>query len=177
MTNKQYFQFMFRDERLWVGLLLIPVTLAFYFVPGMVQRQSGDVFPMFLFTYVLVLLYFVFLWARGGFKKGRRSRHAFAVYLTLCLISCFALNKCIGIFAVSTDWWAITLGVCCINNIAYGFKEVFPPVVRTIMAFILGVSTCCFLYLMFCMLPTCFIGAIGMIVLGIGGMYSFRCCF
>ncbi|OMP78941.1 XrtN system VIT domain-containing protein [[Flexibacter] sp. ATCC 35208] len=169
MTNKQYFQFMFRDERLWVGLLLIPVTLGFYFFPRMVQSQSEDTFPLFLLIYVSVLLYFVFLWGKGGFKKGRRSRNAFAVYLTLCLISCFALNKCMEIFAVSTDWWAITLGVCCINNIAYGFKEGFPPVVRTIMAFILGVSTCCFLYLMFCMLPTCIIGAIGMIVFGIGG--------
>ncbi|WP_343670268.1 XrtN system VIT domain-containing protein [Chitinophaga sp.] len=168
MTNTQYFQFMFRDVRLWVGLILIPVALGFYFGAGFALNGSGDSFGLFLANYVILQLYFIFLWATGGFKKGRRSRNSFAVYLTLCLISCFCLNREFEIFSVSTDWWAAILALCCINNIAYGFKEGFPPLVRTIMAFILGISTCCFLYLVFCLLPICVVGAIGGLFFGIG---------
>jgi XrtN system VIT domain protein len=169
MINKQYFQFMLRDSRLWVGLVLIVVSLGFYFLPGILHSSPNDNFSFFLMNYILLQLYFIYLWVGGNLRRGRRGRNTFAVYLTLCLISCFLLNKDFVIFAKSTDWWAVTLTVCCINNIAYGFKEVFPPLVRTIMAFVLGISTCCFLYLTFCLLPICFYGGIGMLFFGIGG--------
>lgn len=168
MTNKQYFQFMFRDARLWVGLSLIFVSLGCYFASDIFQPNTDDYFSLFMANYILLQLYFIYLWGGGNFKKGRKGRNTFAVYLTLCLISCFSLNKSVEIFSVSTDWWAVTLGLCCVNYIAYAFKEVLPPLLRTLMAFILGISTCCFLYLTFCLLPACVIGAIGGLFFGIG---------
>ncbi|SFW24891.1 XrtN system VIT domain protein [Chitinophaga sancti] len=168
MTNKQYFQMMFRNAPLWVGLIGILVSLGFYFVPELFHVEQTDFFGLFLTNYVFLQLYFVFLWASGNFKRGRKGRNTFAIYTTLCLISCFLLNKSVGIFSASAGWWAFMLALCCINHIAYGFKEVFPPVVRMIMAFILGIASCCFLYLVFCLLPGYLFGAIGGLFFGIG---------
>lgn len=147
MKKRQYFQMVFRDQHLWVGLALIVVSLGCYFASGIFDINAGDTFSLFWVNYVLLQMYFVYLWWGGNFKSGRRGRNTFAVYLTLCLISCFSLNKSIEIFYVSADWWAIVLGLCCINNMLYAVKDAFPLKVRLLMAFMLGVSTCCFYYL------------------------------
>lgn len=168
MTNKQYFQIVCRDTRLVAGGSLIIIALACYFAPCFIQRDTDDTFDLFLINYILLQMYFLYLWAGGNFKSGRKGRNTFAVYTTLCLISCFALNRSLEIFSGSTDWWAITLGLCCINNIAYAFKDVFPPLVKLLMAFMLGISTCCFLYLTFCLFPLFVIGLVTGFFFGIG---------
>lgn len=168
MTNKQYLRLVFRDDRLWVGLVLIIIALGLYFGPYMAKDRPDNYFGLFLVNYILLQLYFIYLWGSGNLKRGRRGRNTFAVYLTLCLISCFMLNKDFEIFSISTDWWALLLGICCVNNIAYAFRQLFSPLVRGIMAFVLGISTCCFIYLTLCLLPLCFIGGIGGLLFGIG---------
>ncbi|WP_343689077.1 XrtN system VIT domain-containing protein [Chitinophaga sp.] len=168
MKNRQYFQMVFRDQHLWVGLALIVVSLGCYFASGIFDINAGDTFSLFWVNYVLLQMYFVYLWWGGNLKSGRRGRNTFAVYLTLCLISCFSLNRSIEIFYISADWWAIVLGLCCINNMLYAVKDAFPLKVRLLMAFMLGVSTCCFLYLTFCLLPGCVLGAVGALFFGIG---------
>lgn len=165
MTKKQFLHSIFSDAAVNLGFVLIAFVLIIFNV--MSDRSAYDQTNVLLCVYAVSVLYFFFLWATKHLKRGRSGRNTFALYLIICLISCFTLNREVELFKTSTTWWTVVLTICCINYVAYIFKELLPKPVKVLMAFILGVSLCCFLYLTIYLIPAAAIGVIASFFFGL----------
>jgi XrtN system VIT domain protein len=165
MINRKVFRLLFSDSSLILGYVLIAFSLILFNITE--KNSEFDGLGVIFSVYAVAVLYFINLWATRHLKRSRRGRNAFALYLILCLISCFTLNREIQLFNTSTTWWIVVLTICCINYAAFIVKEALPQVVRILMAFVLGISLCCFLYLVIYLLPAAPGGIIASFFLGL----------
>lgn len=165
MMNKKVFRLLFRDPALTLGYVLIAFSLVIFNLSDNSQQFDGA--GVIFSVYAVAVLYFFYLWATRHLKHSRRGRNAFALYLILCLISCYTLNREIQVFNTSTTWWIVVLTICCVNYVAFIIKEALPQVVRILMAFVLGISLCCFLYLTVYLIPAAIPGILASVFLGL----------
>lgn len=127
------------------GLILLAISLLIFCIAGNIPEWDNPA-PFFL-NYALAMFYFIMIWAGGWLKRGGNGIHHIFIWLLLCLVSAYSLNRLMNIFDESTTWFAIALIIFSLNYLAFAFFDTMPLPVKVVMFFILGTAICGFIYL------------------------------
>ncbi|PWV56656.1 XrtN system VIT domain-containing protein [Chitinophaga sp. S165] len=159
----------FSDPIYCAGLILLAVTLIVFIIPDLmpVLIPVEEGFIWFCMNHAITVLYFCILLFSRRLRKGREGLHPFFLFLLMFLVSAYSLNRYFTIFEVSTTWFAITIVLCTVNYAAFAFLRVMPVPVRVTMFFLLGLSFCCFLYMIIYIGPYAILGIIASFFFGI----------
>lgn len=157
-----------KHDRHWlVGLIFLFISLLVFCTPlHFILGDSAS--GLFTVNYVLAIIYFLVLIISGRLKRGQKGLAPLFVFLLLCLVSCYALNRSIGIFQPAVPWWCVVLVIGSINYLTIPFYFNLPRWAQYLVCTIAGISLTGFLYLSICLIPVYVIGAIGVIALGLG---------
>jgi XrtN system VIT domain protein len=167
MIPMRFIKAQLKDGIYVIGLILLACSLFFFCIPVYGNISGDKEVSLFFMQYVLVVVYFFALLFSGRFRKGRNGLHVVTLFLLLFLLSAYALNRAMNVFATSTGWFIVALIVFSINLLSFAFIKAFPRIVRVCMFFILGVSLCCYIYLSIYLLPVSILGVVGFFLLGI----------
>lgn len=157
----------FKDSLFSTGIILIALSLFFFCVPLLVNTD-GDGNMGFFFIHFLFAAGYLFMLGikRLLRKEGHRRQYSFLL-LILFLISAYALNRELIVFATSPTWFCIVLIVLCTNYIASIFYHQLPRWSKYSILFLSGVGAIVFIYLSVYLLPLYLFGAVAMLALGI----------
>lgn len=150
------------DLAWFTGIVFLLISAFTYvFIEHSPPNSSHE--ALFIVNYVLVIIYLLVLWA--NYQRNGLG-HLFLL-LNLALISCFALNRTMGVFAPSADWWSVLLVVSCINYGSIFFFTRLPFILQGVISFITGISFVAFFYLAILLFPGYIIGILAAIVIGL----------
>jgi|GEM_PF-224845 len=156
-----------------VGLVLISATIF-----GLTERlllKDEEAFSVFTLHYGMAFAYGIFLffkWMRKAWLKKpteRKFTPILLLWLVLNLISCYALNRSIPIFQSATGWMCVYILISSAACTIYIWKNEMPPAARSVLYFLLAASLWLFVYLAAYIAPMYAFGAIGLLLLGLGG--------
>ncbi len=146
-----------------MGLVILFLSLFLFCLPFLFQVEEG----LFLINILLTALYFIILLVAGKLRKGRNGIYAMFVFLTLFLISAYALNREMDVFKTSVTWLSVLLTIACTNLILFSYGKNIPRPVLYGMSFIAGLSFFLFGYLAIYLVPLYGLSVIAGIFLGI----------
>lgn len=154
------------DALLMAGWLLIPISLLFFCIPFFLPVNDNG-FGVFMLNYSLSLTYTGYLlWNRRRRVEEHRV-HYRSSQLILFLISAFALNREITVFATSPFWLCCVLVGVCANYLVAALYDSLPRWAQVLNTFIMGVAFVLFAYYAVYVLPLYIISVVGLIALGI----------
>jgi XrtN system VIT domain protein len=156
-----------KDKVYIAGLLLVLVSLLFFSLPWQVPSSEADTFGLFIPCFLCAISYFVFLWVCGRLRKPANGGSTLFVWLVLCLLSCYSLNRAVVVFNDSVPWFASLLVLLCINYLSLHFFAFFPKWLQHVSFFTMGISIAVFLYLSSYLFPLYGIGAAAFFFFGI----------
>ncbi len=162
----------FKDPVYITGLVFIAASLFFYLVPDYLNNlDRTNFFAYFWVHYIISAVFLVVLLINGLVKFNwnflKAEIHLTFMFLILCMISCFALNKEINIFYDSTGWLNVLLITLALAMIATPFKDKFPIWLEIIFFFIIGLGLLICIYFSVYLFPYYGIGIVGVLFLGI----------
>ncbi|HWZ22012.1 MAG TPA: XrtN system VIT domain-containing protein, partial [Cytophagaceae bacterium] len=162
----------FKDFVYLAGLALVALSFTLYLITGnYIQTDENNFLNYFWIHYVISGLYFLILLVNGLIKFKwaiiKADIHNTFLYLILCMISCFALNREITIFYDSTTWLNYALVILAINVILTPFRNKFYIWMDVLYFFILGIGSIICLYFTLNLFPYYGIGIAGFLFLGI----------
>lgn len=149
------------------GLVFIAVSLLLFMLPTIAPKAFTETFGVFGINYLAAFIFFFIGLLSGKLRRGSNRIHIFFVFLILCLISAYSLNREMSVFQNSTTWMCVLLVTCCANYILLAFSRYLPAFIKHFMCFVLGIATVLFLYLSIYLVPLYGISAIGFFLLGI----------
>ncbi len=155
-----------KDGLVNTGILLIILSCFFFLLPLWVDNSDSN-FGFFLINFILGISYQVILWVGKSNKQEAHQRHYTFLLLILLLISAYALNREMEVFAASPLWLQILLVLLCVNYVFSIFFQQLPPFPRHLILFLLGLGFVLFLYLTIYLLPIYFFSAVALLALGI----------
>ena len=144
---KQPFQ-----DMVWVsGIIILGISLLLYnFTPEAFRQANNGMAEFFGLNYVFVFAYMVILITNSHlrwFGAPRDKRFdTFFVYMSIWLVSCFALNRNMTVFQPSAPWLTIHLVLSCGVAIAYVWRDIMAPWVRNVWLAAMAWSGVLFLY-------------------------------
>ena len=158
-----------RLDKTWLsGLFLLVLSLFIFCIPQffhLAEMPDG----LFFVNYILAVIYFGIICVSGRLSIHRENGLApLFVLLVLCLVSCYALNRTMGVFENSVPWWSTLLIITSINYLATPFYSYCPRWLQDLSCVIAGIALIAFLYLAIYLLPIYVIGIFGIIALGMG---------
>jgi XrtN system VIT domain protein len=155
-----------------LGYLLLFISLMLYGVCEYFGIKENQ-FMMFFIHYSISIVYMFFLLfnrAYGITRSWKKENiNKTMILLNLFLISAFALNREITVFENSVTWLCVYILLTSATLLSYEFAERLPLWVNNIQHFLLGSAIALYLYLALYVINYYPAGAIGFIVLGIGG--------
>lgn len=151
------------DSTFKMGLIILCFTFGVFCFPYVLPKNEG----LFLVNMLLTATYIIGLLVHGKLRRGRSGLYSMFVFLTIFLISAYALNREMDVFKTSVLWLSITLIISCINLILFAYREKLPLSSQYLMSFIAGISFVVFGYLAIYLIPLYALSAIGSILLGI----------
>ncbi|WP_337044102.1 XrtN system VIT domain-containing protein [Emticicia sp. 17c] len=131
-----------------LGLVSLLICLAFFHFSEKWQNQ--DILPSLLtqmisIFYVVVLLYDSRM--RVFWKKQPSEQLSYRLLAwQIWVVSCFTLNRSVGIFQESTDWLSVALCLSAAANILFHFNNLLPKFFQEILFTMLGASTVLWFY-------------------------------
>jgi len=166
------FKTQLRDKDFGLGLVLLSLSLFFFALPSFVEIDPNTYFNLFIPCYFITAVYFIILLAKGRLRRGRDGLFPLFLFLIMFLVSAYALNREMTIFAKNTEWFTVLLIICCLNYIVAAFFDALPQLLRQLIGFVLGISIVLFTYLSFYLFPFYVVSAVAAIALGIS-LHSF----
>lgn len=156
-----------KDWLFLIGIACLVLALGFFTLPFFAallpDSQPGSFIPNFLIT----ILFFVLLVINGRLRKGRDGLIPMLQFLLLFLISAWALNREMSVFAQPVTWFIVLQVLFSVNFIAFAFINDLPQWLRLVMVVILGIATIVLVY-MNCFLLNLFpYSVVGVFVMGI----------
>jgi XrtN system VIT domain protein len=134
-------------------------------------REDAD-FTIFFIHYIVALAYVVVLAVNGSFglRKSWRIENLdkTIVLLNLFLISAFALNRAVGVFAESTDWLCFYLMVTCLVLLSYRYFHRLPFWINRLQLLTIGSAVIFYIYEAAYVAELYAVGTVGILFLGIG---------
>jgi XrtN system VIT domain protein len=156
-----------QDTILYTGIILLLCSASIFAFPLLFQFDQENYLGLFFFHFAASVIYFFIQWLqRSGRVADNRPFHKL-VLLMLFLISAYALNRCMDVFAASPFWLCCTIVLICINYMLSIFFEALPNFLRHVVLFVLGISVLFFLYLSVYLLPLYGFSFLGLLLLGI----------
>src|SRR4051812_34933524 len=160
------------DELLGPGYVLLFLSFSFYCISEyFVVKDSA--FLIFFIHYLIAITYTVILMANGalGIRKSwkRRNLSKTVVLLNLYLVSAYALNRELSVFANATDWLCVYLIVASLTTLSFHYHDKLPKSVNKIQYVLMGAAIALYSYLALYVANFYIIGGVGLIALGIGG--------
>jgi XrtN system VIT domain protein len=157
-----------KDPIYITGLIMLGVSLIIYHVGGIFPAKTTSA-PggFFMLNFVFPVTYFIILLAKGRLRKGRNGLHPFFLFLTLFLVSAYALNREVPVFEKNVTWFSVILVVACINYIAFVFFEKLPNGLKVFMSIVAGVAMLAFAYLAIYLFPIYALSLMAFFALGI----------
>src|SRR5688572_42679 len=103
----------FSDGLYRTGIICIAISLFFFCLAQWNKQDDMDGFGMFIMNFGVTVFYFFYrLTQRKKIPAGNKI-HTLFLLLILSLISAYALNRTIPIFASSVDWFSVLLSLLC----------------------------------------------------------------
>lgn len=166
------FKTQLQDKQFNIGLILLLLTLFFFSIPVWVDVDRNTYINFFIPCYFISIVYFIVLLSTGRLKRGRGGLFPLFLFLIMFLISAYALNRELTVFASNANWFTALLVLSCLNYIVAAFFESLPIWIRHIIGFVLGISIILFIYLSVYLFPLYLLSAVAAIALGIS-VHSF----
>lgn len=156
-----------------LGYVFLGVSFALYgLVEYVTVNKSGDIFTIFIMHYLIALGYSVALIIKGsyGIRKSWRKENIdkTIILLNLFLISAYALNRHLPVFATSTSWLSVYLIVTSIFMLSYRFFENLNVWINRLQHIVLGSVIIFYFYLAVYVANIYGIGTVGILFFGIG---------
>lgn len=156
-----------KPDKLWItGITLLLLSSLIFFVP---KNNEKDLLAngLFFANYILVIIYFFVLLINDRLRRHSKSLPHLFLLLNLALLSCYALNHALPLFAPSTPWWTVLLVIIGMNFTAILIFPRMPFLLQGIVCFIAGISLIAFGYLAIMLAPGYLIGVFASFVIGL----------
>lgn len=149
--------------------LFILVIMLFVFIRT--KETSNE--SVILITQSISIAYTVFILFTGKMKVfWKKQPLEFLAYRLLAwqiwIISCFTLNRYLSVFQESVTWLSVALVISCLSNILFYWEAQFLKRFREALYISLSFSTVLWAYMSLYTLNWYILGAIGILLLGIG---------
>ncbi len=163
------------DKKFTIGAILIAISGLIFCIPlfPFIKTTSwinnDRDLGLFFINYALAFIYFFVafdirrLWKR---EINYKISHTI-LWLILCLISCYALNRQMNVFQESVTWFSVALISSCIALVAYIFKDLFHAAGKATLFGVLGAVFALFAYLSVYLAPIYVIGILASFVIGV----------
>lgn len=156
----------FKDKVLVTGWCLTAASFL-VFVLTMNLRDDSLFGGVFLVHFVAAAMYTLLPAFRSNRNYTGFRMNYHAIKLVLFLISAYALNREMTVFASSAPWLCVVLVVVCVNYLAGAFFYDAPQPLRYLMLFINGVALVVFAYFSFYLMPMYIFSIVALIAVGI----------
>ncbi len=155
-----------------IGLLMLSGLLfvsykSFYLSNGNLMQG------VFIINFIIAISYTILLFTNGlmyFFKKKDKinsSKHILILW-SLWIVSCFALNRNVGVFNESSDWLSVAVCISLIVNCLFAWDEqITNKILRFILYFLLTFSFVLWMYFSIYLIPLYPVSVIGMLFLGV----------
>lgn len=153
-----------RDRVLVTGWIMLILSVCIFCIPLLFGADTY--FGFFALNFALAIAYF-FIPRFANDKPAEHRVHYKSIKLILFLISAYALNRELQVFAASPAWFTLLLVLICLNYLVSVFFPSLPQWSRYALFFICGLSIVVFVYLSLYLLPLYVVSVVGMIALGI----------
>ena len=162
-----------KHKLIWIGYIFLGVSfflfaLTEYFPQN--KRENG--ITIFFIHYIIALVYVVVLAVNNsyGIRESWRSRtiDKTVILLNLFLISAYALNRTLAVFAESVDWFGVYLIITSVVLLSYRYFSFLPSWLNNVQLFALGSVLVFYLYLSLYVANIYAFGTVGILLLGIG---------
>lgn len=156
-----------------IGYILLALSFALFAVCEYLDRSESSDFGLFVFHYFIVIIYLAVLlyYQAFGIRTCWQKQHldSTVIMSNLALVSAFALNRELPVFEDSVPWLSAYLVLASLTLLSYRYAGRLPAYAQRIQAGLLGAALVLYLYLALYVVPIYLFGAVGMIVLGVGG--------
>jgi XrtN system VIT domain protein len=154
-----------------IGYIMLLVSLSLYAAYEYTDVKD-NAFMMFCVHYFIGIAYTIILITqrsygiRKSWRKDNLDKTVIAV--NLYLISAYALNRELQVFANSVDWFCVYILLSSLTLLSFKFYDKLPTWVNQLQYFLLGTAAILYLYLAVYVANFYPFGAIGILALGIG---------
>lgn len=161
------------EKNVYLGYLLLGVSFFLYALAEYVDPEKrGDTFTIFILHYLIALVYIIILIVGNsyGIRKSwlQQNLDKTIILLNLFLISAYALNRRVPVFADSTLWLCVYLIITSLFLLSYRYFSKLPLWVNRLQHLVLGSSLILYFYLTVFVAHIYAIATIGIIFFGIG---------
>jgi XrtN system VIT domain protein len=156
-----------RDKFLIWGWITILFSASLFCIPTFAAKSSENYLAFFVLHFGLAITYHFILAFNKGTRVANHMIHYRTIKLVLLLISAYALNREMDVFAASPEWFSTILVVLCIAYLASVAFQQLPWWGRFLLLFLYGVGLIVFGYLAIYLLPLYPISVPGLLLLGI----------
>lgn len=155
-----------RDKILVTGWCFIAVSFTLFclFVDASTDSMTGGTF---LIHYLIAVLFLIIPRLMRERREDGHRIHYHAIKLVLFLISAYALNRNMSLFANSPAWLCVLLVTACMNCLATVFFSKLPPVLRYAQMFLHGVSIILFIYLAIYLMRIYAVSVVALLAIGL----------
>jgi XrtN system VIT domain protein len=155
----------FQDPLLAVGWLLILCSAGVFCLPMAVPTGSG-VIGIFLLNFFCSIVYRVYFLTVKNKVAEHRIHYTFC-QLILLLISAFALNRSMDIFAESPLWLSCLLVLLSVNLLFTAVFHAMPKWMQVLQLFLMGVGFVVFGYYALYLLPLYGLSVLALVAIGL----------
>lgn len=155
------------DKFLWGGWAAILLSALVFCIPLLTAMAPEQYLAFFFLHFGLVIAYHLILLMNRESRNEDHRIHYRVVKLVLLLISAYALNREMEVFATSPTWFSVLLVVLCTNYLTGAFFHRLPSWLRHFSFALYGVAFLVFAYLAIYLLPLYAISIPGMLAFGV----------
>jgi XrtN system VIT domain protein len=161
------------DRVTLLGYLLFTVSAALYGLEEYSDVSRGDDnFTIFFIHYFIALAFVIILLANKayGIRRSWKKEHIHktVILLNLFLVSAYALNRALPVFEDSVPWFCGYLLLTSAVILSFHYFDSLPKTVNYVQYVLLGSTLVLYLYMIIYVANFYVIGAVGIILFGIG---------
>lgn len=155
------------DKFILSGWLVLLFSSVMFCVPLLTRASSDQYMGYFALHFAIAVLYPFVSWINKDAKIDEHRIHYRAITLLLFLISAYALNREMDVFAASPVWFSVVLVLLSANYLSAPFFAKMPAALRHLSFALYGLGFVVFAYLALYLLPLYILSIPAMLALGI----------
>ncbi len=170
-------QHLLQQKLLSIGVATALLSAILFTIPMLLTKlDESTYFTFFCLHHLLATLYLLAVLIRGISKHkwsfAKEQVQVYVPYLVMLLISAYALNRVIPVFALSTSWLSIYLVLQACTLLGYVLYDYLPKPLQYGLHFLTGSGFVLFAYLAVFVAPMYGISIIGLLLFGLS-IHSF----